>query len=173
MAFHQLELLGGQTSGFIEDRVGDRDFPDVMHGSRVADNLDHIAVEAVLRFLLPQRFQKQLGDIAYPRDMLARFAAAELYRCAQCVNEELVGPAQFAGLLLNLVDLLGDCPFQLAAVVIKLNDILDTPFDQLLIEGLGDQVGDAKTVNLDTEPFARFCGNHDDWNIMVFIFNAH
>ena len=112
MAFHQLELLGGQTSGFIEDRVGDRDFPDVMHGSRVADNLDHIAVEAVLRFLLPQRFQKQLGDIAYPRDMLARFAAAELYRCAQCVNEELVGPAQFAGLLLNLVDLLGDCPFQ-------------------------------------------------------------
>ena len=61
--------------------------------------------------------------------------------------------------------------FQLAAVVIKLNDILDTPFDQLLIEGLGDQVGDAKTVNLDTEPFARFCGNHDDWNIMVFIFS--
>ncbi|MPM90798.1 hypothetical protein SDC9_137920 [bioreactor metagenome] len=131
MLFHNVKLLGRQPAGFIQNGVGDHDLADIVQRRGARDGLYRGAVQSVGWIGRRQLFQQDLCVEPCPRDMLAGFKISVFNdggKRVDYVGETALEPdGQVASQL-----------FKLIPVLMRLNDIADTP---------GDSAGAERLIN--------------------------
>ena len=87
MRLHDLELLGRQASGLVEDRVVDRHLADIVQRRGHGDRGTLLVVERELVAAMRQAAQQQLGQLFDMRDVQATLAVTKLHDAGHDIDE--------------------------------------------------------------------------------------
>ena len=87
MRLHNLEFLGRQTTGLVEDRVVDRHLADIVQRRGHGDRGALLVVERELVAAMHQAAQQQLGQLLNMRDVQAALAVAKLHDAGHDIDQ--------------------------------------------------------------------------------------
>ena len=156
---HNLELLGRQASGLVENRVVDRHLADIVQCRGHSDRGALFVVERELVAAMHQAAQQQLGQLFDMRDVQAALAVTELHDTRHDID-------QHAAVLNALVVLLSQQIRQATLPSVQTNGVAYTAAHDARGERTADIVRGAQLVGTQHHVIGVFARNHDDGQVI-------
>ena len=159
MRLHNLELIGREASGLVENRIVNRHLADIVQRRSQGDRRAFLIVEGDRAATLDQTAKQQLGQLLDVRNVPAALAVAKLHDAGHDVDEH-------ATVLDALVVLLGQQARQAALFGVQADGVAYAAAHDTGVKRAVDIVRGAQLVRAQNHIIGIFARNHDDRQIV-------
>ena len=159
VGLHNLELLGRQASGLVENRIVDRHLADIVQRRGHSNRGTLLIVERELVAVMHQAAQQQLGQLFDMRDVQAALAVAELHDAGHDID-------QHAAVLNARVVLLRQQVCQATLLGIQADGVTHAAAHDARIKRAVDIVRSAQLVGAQHHVVGIFTRDHDDGQVI-------
>ena len=159
MRLHNLEFLGREAPGLVEDRIVNRHLADIVQRRSQGDRGAFLIVEGDRAATLDQIAKQQLGQLFDVRNVPTALAVAKLHDAGHDVDEH-------ATVLDALVVLLGQQVRQAALFGVQADGVAYAAAHDTGVKRAVDIVRGAQLVRAQNRIIGIFARNHDDRQII-------